>query len=433
MLALDLVVVLMLIVVNGFLAMSELAMVSVRPSQLKVMAQEGSAGAARALRLSAEPGRFLSTVQVGITLVGVLTGAFSGATIAEALAVSLKAAGLPAALAAPAALAIVVIAIVYLTLIIGELVPKRLALRNPGAIAAMVAMPLELLARVAAPAVWLLDRSSHLVMRLMGLAHKVPPAVTEEEIKALIHEGEAAGVVEPAERQMLASILRLGDRPVRAVMTPRPDVDWINLADDAATIRAALCQSRHSCLPACRGTIDDVIGIVHTKDVINACLTGEPLDIGSLVRNAIVIHEGADVLDVIEMLRTDPNHMALVVDEYGSFQGIVTATDILSAIVGGSLDQAFGTEGAPAVQREDGSWLLDGSMAVDAMADILDLALPPGQDFHTVAGFVLSQLRRLPSPGESFHWRGWRFEVVDMDGRRIDKILAERALVMHRS
>jgi putative hemolysin len=172
---------------------------------------------------------------------------------------------------------------------------------------------------------------------------------------------------------------------------------------------------------------------VHTKDVINACLTGEPLDIGSLVRNAIVIHEGADVLDVIEMLRTDPNHMALVVDEYGSFQGIVTATDILSAIVGGSLDQAFGTEGAPAVQREDGSWLLDGSMAVDAMADILDLALPPGQDFHTVAGFVLSQLRRLPSPGESFHWRGWRFEVVDMDGRRIDKILAERALVMHRS
>ena len=405
-------------------------MVSVRPSQLKVMAQEGSAGAARALRLSAEPGRFLSTVQVGITLVGVLTGAFSGATIAEMLAVSLAAAGLPAALAAPVALVIVVIAIVYLTLIIVDLVPKRLALRNPAGTAAMVARPLELLARVGAPAVWLLDRSSQLVMRLMGLAHKAQPAVTEEEIKALIGEGEAAGVVEPAERQMLASILRLGDRPVRAVMTPRPDVDWINLGDDAATIRAALCQSRHSCLPACRGTIDEVVGIVQTKDILNACLTDAPLDVGSLVRNAIVVHENADVLDVIEMLRADPIHMALVVDEYGSFEGIVTATDILSAIVG-SLNQQSGPEDAPAVQREDGSWLLDGSMAVDIMADILDLALPPGQDFHTVAGFVLSQLRRLPLPGESFHWRGWRFEVVDMDGRRIDKILAERALVIH--
>lgn len=416
----------MLIVVNGFLAMAELAMVSVRPSQLKLMAQQGSTGAARALQLSLDPGRFLSTVQVGITLVGVLTGAFSGATIAEGLAGSLAAAGVPAALAEPVALAAVVVVIVYLTLIIGELVPKRLALRNPAGTAAVVAMPLELLARVAAPAVWLLDRSSHLAMRLMGLAHTAQPAVTEEEIKALIREGEAAGVVEPAERQMLASILRLGDRPVRAVMTPRPEVDWINLADDATTIRAALCRSRHSCLPACRGTIDEVVGIVHTKDVLDACLGGAPLDIGGLVRKAIVVHEGTDVLDVIEMLRLDPIHMALVVDEYGSFEGIVTATDILSAIVG-SLDQPVGPEDAPAVQREDGSWLLDGSMPVDSMADILELALAPGQDFHTVAGFVLSHLRRLPTPGESFLWRGWRFEVVDMDGRRIDKILAERA------
>ncbi|MDG4576622.1 MAG: hemolysin family protein [Defluviicoccus sp.] len=426
MLALDLVVVLMLIVVNGFLAMAELAMVSVRPSQLKVMAQQGSSGAARALQLSVDPGRFLSTVQVGITLVGVLTGAFSGATIAEALAGWLAAAGVPASLVEPVALAAVVVVIVYLTLIVGELVPKRLALRNPAGTAAAVAMPLELLARVAAPAVWLLDRSSHLAMRLMGLGHTAQPAVTEEEIKALIREGEAAGIVEPAEGQMLSSILRLGDRTARSVMTPRPDVDWINLDGDQASIRVALRQTRHSRLPACRGRIDEVVGVVQTKDVLNACLSDDPLDVGNLVRNAIVVHEGADVLDVIEMLRTNPIHMALVVDEYGSFEGIVTATDILSAIVG-SLDQPVGPEDAPAVQREDGSWLLDGSMPVDNMADILELALPPGQDFHTVAGFVLSHLRRLPTPGESFLWRGWRFEVVDMDGRRIDKILAERA------
>lgn len=432
MLALDVVVVLILIIVNGFLAMSELAMVSVRPLQLKVMAEEGSAGAARALKLSADPGRFLSTVQVGITLVGVLTGAFSGATIAEVLADYLTAAGLPAALAEPVALAAVVVAIVYLTLIIGELVPKRLALRNPAGTAAMVAMPLELVARLAAPAVWLLERSSHLVMRMMGLAYKAQPAVTEEEIKALIHEGEAAGVVKPAERRMLSSILRLGDRTARSIMTPRPDVDWINLDGDEATIHTTLRQTRHSRLPACRSTIDEVVGVVQTKDVLNALLAGEPLAIGSLVKNASVVHEGVDVLELIEMLREAPIHMALVVDEYGSFQGIVTINDIFGAIAG-ILDPPFGPQGSPAVQREDGSWLLDGSMSVDSMAEILDLPVPGGQNFHTVAGFVLAQLRRLPVAGESFHWRGWRFEVVDMDDRRIDKVLAERTLVMHRS
>lgn len=431
MLVLELLLVFTLILLNGFLAMSELAIVSARRSRLRTLAEAGSRGASTALSLLQNPGRFLSTVQFGITLVGVLAGAFSGATIAEQLADRLQARGISAATADTIALVAVVATITYLTVIIGELVPKHLALRNAEGVAAGVARPMTLLARCAAPMVWLLDVSSRVVLKLLGSKSDAEPTVTQEEIKTFIAEAETAGVVEPAETRMMARVMRLGGWPLRAVMTPRTEVDWIDLDDDEVTIRRKIRESDYSRLPVSRGGVDEVVGVVQAKDLLDAFLDGGPVDAAAFVRQAPVVHDVADALDVIEILKKSPVQMALVVDEYGAFEGVVTPADILETIVG-TFEGEAGAEEPPAVQRDDGSWLIDGAMSCDDMADRLGIRVDDERDFYTVAGFVLAHLKHLPLAGETFEWNGWRFEVVDMDGRRVDKVLASRALILHR-
>ncbi len=421
----EIAIVVTLIVINGLLAMAELAVVSSRRVRLQALADRQTIGARRALALAADPGKFLSTVQVGITLVGVLSGAFSGATLGVRLADWLQGFGLSSGIANATGVGLVVALITYGSLIIGELVPKQIALRNPEGVAIRVAPAMTILAKLASPFVWILDRSGRLVLRAFPEPAKKEERVTDEEIRALIAEAETAGVIEPEERTMIAGVMRLGDRPVRAVMTPRTDVDMINLADAPDVIRRTIDDSVHSRLPAYDGTPEEVLGVVQAKDLLDAFMRGEHPDIRSLIREAPVIPDTADALDVVQMIKTSPIHMALIHDEYGHFEGVVTNADILEAIVG-----AFRTdEGVPedAVQRADGSWLISGGMPVDEMAELLGIAIPQGRSYQTAAGFALAQVGRLPQIGEAFDAMGWRFEIVDLDDRRIDKIMARRA------
>ena len=426
MLIFELGLVLLLILLNGFLAMSELAIVSARRTRLQAMAARGVRGAATALRLASHPGRFLSTVQIGITLVGVLAGAYSGATIAERFADYLEAnTGLSTTASEAIALIIVVASVTYLSLIVGELVPKQIALRNPEAVAAFVARPMRILSKVVGAAVWLLDFSSRVVLRLLGSKAQVGGGVTEEEIKMVIAEAESAGVLEPEEREMIAAVLRFGDRPVRAIMTPRHEIDWVDLEDSDAEIRRKLQGSHHSRLPVARGSIDEVVGVVQTKDLLNAYLSGGAVDLAGHVKQAPIVHESINALEVLNIIKSSAVHIVLVVDEYGVFQGVVTSGDVLEAIAGD-----FAEPGEPdepdAVQRADGSWLFSGSMPADEMAERLLISLPEGSNYSTVAGFILHNLKRVPRISDTLVVGSWRFEVVDMDRRRIDKVLAQR-------
>ncbi|MFN4281850.1 MAG: hemolysin family protein [Alphaproteobacteria bacterium] len=424
MLAVELTLVVLLILLNGFLAMSELAVVSSRSARLRALESAGVRGAATAIRLAENPSKFLSTVQIGITLVGVLAGAFSGATLADRLGDYLETFGMSTTWADAVGLIAVVTCVTYLSLIAGELVPKQIALGNPERVAAFVARPLLLIGKVFAPAVLLLDVSSRLVLKLLGREGKSKEAVTEDEIKMLVAEAESAGVLDPAEKQMISGVLRFGDRPVSALMTPRHEVDWVDLEDKQSDIRQKLTASRHSRLPVGKGSVDEVVGIVQAKDLLNAYLSGQAVDIRAHVKDAPIIHESADALEMLETLKKATVHMALVVDEYGVFQGVVTSGDILEAIAGAFREQ--GEESEQAVRRDDGSWLLAGAMMRDELADLLMLTVPGDASFHTLAGFLLHHLKRLPKVGDSVVVGGWRFEVVDMDGRRIDRVLASR-------
>ncbi len=418
-------IVLVLICVNGLLAMSELAVVSARPGRLKAMADRNVSGAASALALGANPGRFLSSVQIGITLVGVLSGAFSGATLGERLADLLAGYGLSVGMAQGLGVAIVVAIITYASLIVGELVPKQIALRDPERVAMRVAPAMTVLAIVGAPLVWLLDISGRAVLRLLGQSQESDEKVTDEEIKLLVAEAEHHGTIESDERQMIAGVMRLGDRAVRAVMTPRIEVDWLNAAWDEAEVRKAMVETPHSRLPVGDGSVDAMIGVVNSRDVLVSLLQGKAFDLRKLVRKAPIVHDQADALDVLTTLKESQLPMALVHDEYGHFEGIVTPADILEAITGVFRSDVEEDE-TYAVQREDGSWLLAGYMPADEMRDQLGIDLPESRDYETVAGFVLSLLGHLPATGETVVSQGWRFEVVDLDGRRIDKIIAAR-------
>jgi putative hemolysin len=425
----ELIVVILLIVLNGFFAMSELALVSARKARLQVLAGEGHRGAACALQLAENPGRFLSTVQVGITLIGILAGAFGGATLAQELGAYLAGFPLLAGYSHALALGVVVALITYLSLIVGELVPKQFALRHAEGIAARVARPMNALARVATPLVALLEASTRLGLRLLGSAAVPRQTVSDEEIKALVAEATEAGVVEHAEQQMIAGVMRLADRPVPAVMTPRPDIVWLDLEDDAAAIQRALRESGYSRFPVARGDLDEVLGIVQARDLLNQLLDGKPMQLEQVLHEAPVVPESAKALRVLELLKRSPIHMALVVDEYGSLQGLVTATDILEAIVGELIEPGASGE-RDIVQREDGSWLIDGGLALDELQELLRLReLPSEGDIHTLAGLVLTQLAHLPTAGEHFELGGYRFEVVDMDGLRIDKVLVSKTAV----
>jgi putative hemolysin len=425
--AFEIAIVALLLAVNGFFAMSELAIVSARRVRLQAWVAEGRRGARLALALAEDPGKFLSSVQIGITLVGILAGAYSGATLAGELARVLAEMPRLAPFAEGLSIAVVVGGITYASLIVGELVPKQIALANPEAVASAVAGPMTVLAKLASPVVWILEVSSRLLMAALRIHRSADHAMTEEEVKAVIAEGVEAGAIEREEREMMSAVLRLGDRKVKAIMTPRHDLDWIDLTWNTDRVRHAIRNCPHSRLPVCDGDISNVIGVVQAKDIADRLLDGGPFELRPLVRELAVVHNNSPALNILELLRRSTIHMALVVDEYGSVEGIVTATDILSSIVG-SLSE-HGQDYEPgAVQREDGSWLMDGDLLVDMAAERLGFPgiLPEGEDYTTLAGFVLANLRAIPTAGDHFFRDGWRFEVVDMDGRRIDKILAER-------
>jgi putative hemolysin len=422
MFAWELIVVVLLIVLNGFFAMSELAVVSARRARLQQMADEGNRGARAAVRLVEDPSKFLSTVQVGITLIGILAGAYGGATLAEYLAVELREIPAIAPYADGVSFAVVVVAITYLSLIIGELVPKRIALVNAERIASFVARPMGVIATIGAPLVWLLGVSTNLVLRLLRLNQVRQSEVTEEEVKSMIAEGARTGVFDPAEREMIEGVLRLADRSVRTIMTPRPDVHWLDIGDDNETIRKEIAESGRSRFPVSRGDLDEIVGIVHSKDLLDLVLTDRPLDLQACVIKPLIIHDGTPVLRVLELFKQTGLHMAIIVDEYGSVEGIATANDILETIAGEFPDA--GEDDAGAVRREDGSWLVDGMLPVDEVEHRLGLrGLRGDRDFHTLAGFIMSELGHVPKAGEHFMWQGSRFEVIDMDGRRVDKVL----------
>ncbi|ARP63957.1 DNA-binding protein [Mesorhizobium sp. WSM1497] len=432
MLYVEIAIVVVLICVNGLLSMSELAIVSSRPARLKAMIDRGTNGAGRALDLGSNPGKFLSSVQIGITLVGVLSGAFSGATLGERLAQFLASTGIRETVADPLGVGIVVAIITYFSLIVGELVPKQIALRDPERVAARVAPAMTILATVSAPLVFLLDFSGRTILWLLGQRGESEEKVTDEEIKMLVAEAEHHGTIESDERRMIAGVMRLGDRAVRAVMTPRTEVDWINLQSDEAAIRKLLMETQHSRLPAGDGGVDVMVGVVQTRDVLAALLAGRVLDPRRHVRAAPIVYDQADALDVLQKLKESDVPMALVHDEYGHFEGIVTPADILEAITGVFRADTDAGDEENAVKREDGSWLLAGYMQADEMADILGIDLPENRDYETVAGYVLSHMHHLPATGECVDAQGWRFEVVDLDGRRIDKLIATRLAGAHR-
>lgn len=419
----ELAVALVLIVLNGIFSLSELAIVSARKVRLKNMAAEGRRGAATALDLAENPGRFLSTVQIGITLVGILAGAFSGAALGQRLSEVLRDQGLSGPTADWVGYGGVIGCITYLSVVIGELLPKHLALRHAEAIACRMAAPMAFLSTLGAPVVWLLDASTKLVLLLVGQSDQLQSAVTDEEIRTLVAEAHSAGSIEADEQQMIAGVLRLGDRAARALMTPRAEVDWLDLSQPEKLLRERLIETTHARLPVSRGDMDDMIGVLHIRELLGPALRGEPLDLEAHVRQAPAVPDSIDALDALNVLREAETPMALVHDEYGHFEGVVTPADILDAIAG-AFRSDEGDEEPEAVQREDGSWLIAGWMPVDEMAELLHVTLPENRSFETVAGLVLDGLIRFPTLGETVDKLGWRFEVVDLDGRRLDKVLA---------
>lgn len=427
----ELLIVAGLIVLNGLFALSELAVVSARHSRLKAMRSAGRRGAQQALILAANPGRFLSAVQIGITLIGIVNGAYSGEVFGVYAFDYLKDAGASEGVAKILGYGTVIVVVTYLSVIIGELVPKSLALRNAEGIACAVAPYMTAFAKVAAPAVWLLDVSTRLVFRLFGQTTESESRVTDEEIRTLIAEAETSGVLEKGEREMISGVMRLADRAVVGLMTPRMDVDWIDATAPEPQIKERLISTMHSRLPVGDGSFDAMLGVVQTRELLAAILSGKPLNVRKHIRIAPIIPEGMDALDVLSVLREAAVPMALIHDEYGHFEGLVTPTDVLEAIVGAFKSDAFGSE-PHALERDDGSWLLAGAMPVDEMADRIGVVLPDQRSYETVAGFVLSELQHLPQTGEHIDTGGWRFEVIDLDGRRIDKVLAKRTVPTRR-
>jgi putative hemolysin len=419
----DVVILLLLVGLNGLFAMAELSIVSSRKPRLKAMAKR-SRGAQTALDLAADPGRFLSTVQVGITGIGVLAGAFSGASLGGPVGQRLALLGIRPETAQTLGFVLVILITTYASLVIGELVPKQIALRSPEPLAAIMAVPMLWIARGAAPLVWLLDRTSGLVFRLLRLDRDSASKVTAEELHLVVAEAHSAGVLEEYERAIISGIVRLADRPTREVMTPRTDVDWIDVEADVETIRETLSTCPHSRYPVAEGSVDKLVGVVQARDIVVASIEGRPLALRALMRDAAVVPDQMDAMDTLNVLRAAEVPMAFVHDEYGHFDGIVTPADLLSALAGAfTSDFAAGSD-PPLVEREDGSWWVSGSLPADALADRLCFDLPGDRDYATTAGFALSVLKHIPEVGERFAFGGWQFEIVDMDGFKIDKMLA---------
>ncbi|WP_128515964.1 hemolysin family protein [Tabrizicola thermarum] len=420
----EILVILALIVLNGVLAMSELAIVSARPARLKSL--EGrSRGARMALRLAENPGRFLSTVQIGITAVGVLSGALSGATLGLRLQAWLVAQGMDPDWASTLGVGGVVVAITYVSLIVGELVPKQLALGNAEAVAIRVAPAMTFLSVIAAPLVWFLDKSGKLLLWLLGQRGTSENRVTEEEVHVLLAEAHEGGVLETEEREMITGVMRLSDRTARALMTPRHEIEMLPLDATGAEAVAAIRRVARPRMPVANAE-GDVVGIVLLTDAFQVVSRRESLDLKALVREVPVVSDRAEALDVLEILQKSEYHLALVYDEYGDFEGIITTGDVLEAITGAVA--ASDADEPAMVTREDGSFLVAGWMPVDEFCDRLGLPQDMAGDYDTVAGLILHQMGTLPELGASFVAEGFRFEVIDLDGRRIDKVLVARVL-----
>ena len=425
----DVLVIAGLILLNGLFAMSELAIVSARPARLRMAAERGSSGAKVALALAADPGKLLSTAQTGITLVGIIAGAFSGSSLGGPIGERLVALGVPADWAPQSGFAIAIAVTTYFSLVVGELVPKQMALRAAEPIAMVAAPVMKMLSRITAPMVWLLDRSSALLLRLLGVSHKGEHVLSAEELQMIFAEATRSGAIEEDERQIMTGIMRLADRPVREVMTPRIELDTINRKASEEELRAAIKESPHSLLPVADGSPDNIVGVVKVKDVLAVLLAGRKVQLAKLMRKAEIVPDQLDAMDALRLLQQTGVAMALVHDEYGHLEGVVTPADLLSAIVGNFASHQDEGDEPLLTLREDGSLLMAGALPVDALIDRLGLELPDDRDYATAAGFVLSVLKHLPHEGEHFTEQDWRFEVVDMDGRKIDKLLVSKAAV----
>ena len=423
--AFEVIVIFLLLVANGIFAMSEIAVVTARKSRLQELANNGKARARAALELANAPNPFLSSVQIGITLVGILAGAFGGGALTEWIAAQLNTIPVISAYSRSIALGIVVLGITYFSVIIGELVPKRLALGHPETIAMLMAPPMRLLLKVCAPVVHLLSFSTDLVFRLFGKKLDEQTSVTEEEVRTLVRQGTAAGVFEELEQDMVEAVFQLGDKSARALMTPRTQIVWLDVNDTVERIRAKLSDSGHSRFPVCTGSLDNVVGVVQAKDLLASVLSDKTVNPQASMQQPAFVPRGMPALQVLDHIKQSGSHIVLVVDEYGGIEGLLTHHDILEAIAG---DMPLGkTPPEPkAVQRKDGSWLLDGMLSIDEFKEIFHLDSLPGEKkdtFQTLGGFIFTQMGRVPSASEQFEWNGLRFEVVDMDGKRIDKVL----------
>lgn len=423
----DLAIIVALVFLNGVFAMSELAIVSAKTSTLETRAEAGSAAARIAIRLAAEPGKFLSTVQIGITLIGIIAGAYSGASLGGPVGERLAAMGVPAEYAPEAGFAVVIAFTTYLSLIVGELVPKQLALQAAVPVSLVMARPMAFLARAAAPLVWVLDSSSAAIIRLFGIRSGDEGRVTAEELRMIFAEATRSGVIEAEQRQILTGVVRLAERPVREMMTPRTEVDWIAADADAQGIRERIEGSTHSLLPVADGSPDTILGAVKVRDVLAEMVAGRAVSLRDMMRKVEVVPDQLDAMDALRVLQSAEVAMAVVHDEYGHFEGIVTPVDLLTAIVGNFASDSDDGDLPSVVEREDGSLLVSGSLSADALADRLGLEYGEDREFGTAAGYALSVMKKLPHEGEHFTDQGWRFEVVDMDGRRIDKLLVSRA------
>lgn len=419
----DVAIIFALIALNGVFAMSELAIVSSRRPRLEAMARKGSGGAQVALAMSGDPGKLLSTVQIGITLIGILAGAYSGASLGGPTGERLARLGLDPDVSGEVGFAVVIAITTYVSLIVGELVPKQFALRSPEPIAALIARPMLWLSKATAPLVWALDSTSALIFRLVGLKRESEDHVTAEELHLIVAEASKSGVIEESERAIISGVVRLADRPVREVMTPRTEIDWIDADADHDALRAMLAELPHSRLPVAEGSVDRVIGIVQARDIVRVLIAGDEIDLRALMRQAPIVPDQVDAMDTLEALRRADVPMALVHDEYGHLEGIVTPADLLSSIAGDFVSDQDEGDDPPVFEREDGSLLVSGWWAADLLAERIGLSLPEDRDYATVAGLALAELKRLPKVGDHFDFGGYRFEIVDMDGRKIDKLL----------
>lgn len=422
---LDILVILLLIAANGVFSGAEIAIISARRHRLEQLSEQGQRSARVALRLADAPSQFLSTVQIGITLIGILSGAVAGATVAQKLDGWLEQVPLLNAYSELLSFGLVVAVITYLSVVVGELVPKRVALANPERLACATAPTMRWLSRVSGPLVHLLSHSTEVLLKVLGVSTTYQQDITEDEIKAMFRQGTDSGVFEEVEHDMVQRVLRLGDRPIKSLMTPRTDICWLDIEEPLDVSLEEMLLSNHSCFPVAKGSLDDCLGVVRVRNILVAKCAGDPIDLEELLQPPLFVAESTRALSVLEQFKHSRIHIALVTDEFGGVAGLATLNDLMEGIVG-DLPSIEDEEGPLVVTRDDGSWLVDGGLDLDAFTELIDhdiFGIAQEGRYHTLAGFVMHVLERIPHEADHFDWRGYRFEVVDMDGKRVDKIL----------